>query len=281
MATELTTAPEPDEAFLIFRKKGSGGIADLRPGEQFVITNAEKPTQSIVAQVTTARDLVVKMREAPQTFYDFDTSFSEYSTQKLQRFSVQPADGSYLQLTQAILSEQIVPIVSALSAIQRILFGTDPIIRSITQNSPVNISMEGAGGLYEKVATDIIPWRRKRAKEIAALEAAKSLAHLEQQRAEVLAAEAKTQREIAECEAASERARQARAEANLKEVDLTRARFNLAVDMVNQMLPGPMNAEKMQMISQLMPELVRLTGTLEIAAVPDRATDFGPGYIAP
>jgi hypothetical protein len=109
-------------------------------------------------------------------------------------------DGADLVLTSSVLYEVVAPIVAALSNIQKILFGTEPTIKEITQRSPVNISLEGAGALYEKVATDVIPWRRERAKEIAALEAAQTRAQLEQKRAEVLAAEAKTNREKAESE---------------------------------------------------------------------------------
>lgn len=282
MANELTLRSEPDEAFLVFTRRGPGGISHLTQGDKITITSTENPTLSIIAEVVTSSDFTLFARSNREDVTQFDSHYAAdlfARGREIQNFLIldDNEEGSELELTRFSLLRTVLPIVMALASLQQILFGTEPKVRSITQNSPVNVSLEGAGGLYEKVATDIIPWRRERAKEIAALEAAKRRSELEQKRAEVLEAEAKTQKERAEAAAAFERARQARAEADLKEVELTKARFQLAVEMVEKMFPNSESAEKMQMISQMMPELVRLTGSVEIVAVGNGAS-FSPLY---
>lgn len=280
MANELTVAREPDEALLVFTKRGSDGILGLQPGSKINIVSTDEPQRSIVARVFTPQEIALYARSrAGVDFSDL------WSGNWLYRPSVQhfmlvfgnDSDRLDARLTASALAGVVLPIVFAMARMQMLLFGSEPTVKAITQNSPVNISLEGAGSLYEKIATDVIPWRRERAKQIAALDAAQRRAHLEQKRAEVLAAEAATERERAESEAAFARARQAHAEASMKEVELTRARFQLAADMVDRLLPDAPLPEKMQLISQLMPELVKLTSTVELVALFNDANPAGTG----
>lgn len=271
MSSELTAQRDPDEAYLVFKRRGATGIPDLKIGEKLTITSVESPGHTIVAEVTTPRDLVLSGDLPASDLYSLFSLYPQYVSALSQQGDRQnfvilarDPDGRELALTPSVLIQIVLPIVTALASVQKILFGSEPTVRGITQNTPVNISLEGAGSLYEKIATDVIPWRRKRAKQIAAVDAAQRRAELEQKRAEVLEAEAKTEKEKAEAQAAIERARLARAEASLKELELTRARFQLALDMVESMFPDAEGAEKMQMVSQLMPELARLTANVEI-----------------
>lgn len=275
MATDLTLGTQPDEAFLVFRRRGVGGIQDLHPGSKLTIVSTENPRQSIVAEIATPADIILHRDSAPDDFYGYATryvpEYIQFFGKALQHFvlRIQGPEGDELKLTPKVFITSVVPVVVALASVQRILFGTEPTIRGITQNSPVNVSLEGAGGLYEKIATDVIPWRRERAKEIVALEAAKQRSELDRKKAEVLQAEAQTSKEKAEAEAAHQRAREARADADMKEVALTKARFQLACDMVESMYPNAAAPDKMQKISQLMPEIALLTSRTEISVGSD------------
>ncbi|MDZ4057828.1 MAG: hypothetical protein U1D69_12890 [Polynucleobacter sp.] len=280
MANELTVAREPDEALIVFTKRGSDGILGLQPGSKITIVSTDEPQRSIVAQVFTPQEIALYTRSRAGADFSDLWSGSWLYRPPVQQFMLVFGDDSVrldARLTASALAGVVLPIVFAMARMQMLLFGSEPTVKAITQNSPVNISLEGAGSLYEKIATDVIPWRRERAKQIAALDAAQRRAQLEQKRAEVLAAEAATERERAESEAAFARARQAHAEASMKEVELTRARFQLAADMVDHLLPDAPLPEKMQLISQLMPELVKLTSTVELVAVSNDANPAGTG----
>jgi hypothetical protein len=271
MATGLMTIREPEEAFLVFKKQNSRSLHQFELGSTVTLANVKDPDRQITATVVSMTELALRSNEFPYFIKDSYVSTGRLLFQQnLHTFKIEGnknSDDTNSLLTLKFLTEQVLPIISSLVTVQKILFGSEPTIKLITQNSPVKVSMEGAGSLYEKVATDVIPWRRAHAKQIAALDESKARAELEQKKAEILTAEAKTQQEIADSETASQRARKAKMEADLKGVELIRARFELAIDMVNKMYPGPMSAEKTLMVAQLLPELTALTGTAVLISV--------------
>ena len=78
------------------------------------------------------------------------------------------------RLTPQTLSSQVAPYLQAIFDIQRIVgefevqagsVAAQPRIISITQNSPVTISVEGIGKAFDIISTMVIPWKRENAKK--------------------------------------------------------------------------------------------------------------------
>jgi hypothetical protein len=102
-------------------------------------------------------------------------------------------------------------------------------IRSLSQNSPISLSLDGAASALELILNLVVPWRRKHAKELAVLTVKKA-------EVEIMELRVRARRELEEADKlASERllveeqARAQRMENDRRERELQAEVFKLAV----------------------------------------------------
>lgn len=175
------------------------------------------------------------------------------------------------RLTTRYLGSVLVPYLTALSDLQEIVNSgrresRDTLaIVSISRQSPVEVSLEGAGEVIEKVRDEVIPWRRKHLQEMARLEQDEKRTEIKKQEAELLEAEARAAETDAQKEQTLAQARRVDEEAEFLRIQnererlkLYREQFQLALEMANQLAPEADNAERARIAASLMPSLTTL-----------------------
>lgn len=186
------------------------------------------------------------------------------------------SDKSQPPLTPALLTLRVIPILSALCEMEKIINGnsvTEPRIVAITQQSPVNVSMIGIPEAYKALREDIIPWRRRHQKEIAKLNEKEKKAEIERKKAEVAEATGRTEKEIAE-------AQKIRAESHRIEAETTKLRFELkkeqvefAYSLVEKIAPDANHVERLTLFKELLPHVETLTLSDSGLSVPPKNED--------
>lgn len=169
-------------------------------------------------------------------------------------------------LTPVYLGREVIPYLDSIAEIQRIIddiFRRPPRevkVKTISQNSPISVSMEGASQAIELVRDTITPWRRKHAQEMARLSEAEKQAEIESKKAEILEKRARAQKERAEVEKIAaevvqqrEMAEKARLENEKLRVELQREKIQLAIDIVAKVAPNLSEKEKIAYIVRLLP----------------------------
>lgn len=107
-------------------------------------------------------------------------------------------------LTPTSLMGQITPYLLAVSELQKIIDSVkgQPIkpvnIKSISQNSPVSVSLDGAADATEVVRDIVVPWRRVHGKDMAQLEKQEKAVLIEDAKASVVEKRIRTQKERVE-----------------------------------------------------------------------------------
>lgn len=194
---------------------------------------------------------------------------------------------TYPLLTPAYLASDIVPYLKAITDIQHVIdeiLGRTPSllkIRSITQKSPISVSLEGAAEAVQEVKDTVIPWRREHIVIMARLAEQEKQAEIETKKAEVLEKRASATKSRAEAEKLlAEAARQHEEAERLKleneklRLELHRAKIQLALDILNKLAPALPETERITYLVKLLPSLDTLTSSnLEIVV---DATKDGP-----
>jgi hypothetical protein len=181
-------------------------------------------------------------------------------------------------LTSEYLKSTILPYLSAITDIQRIL---DKIqnknsgevkIKSISQNSPISVSLDGASQAIQTIIEYVIPWKRKYAEEIAQLSISDKQAEIETKRAEVLEKRARATKDRAESEKLLAEIGVKKAETTRMELEneklrleLQRAKIQMALDVLKEIAPNIPETEKVEHLLRLLPPLdVIIFSNLEI-----------------
>jgi hypothetical protein len=163
------------------------------------------------------------------------------------------------------------PYVSAIAEVQTVcdlvLTGQQSavVVRSIRQQSPIAVSLDGAGDAIRAVKEDVIPWRRKNAKRLAELEARKAEADIKRNTAEAMEIRARSSRERAEAQRVKAEIGKLQAETrkldleNQKlELELNRAKLQLALEIVQKMKPELEESEQLAYAVKLLPQITSL-----------------------
>jgi len=168
-------------------------------------------------------------------------------------------------LTPTLLVGQITPYLLALSDLQKVIDSVKgqffkPIgIKSISQNTPISIGLDGAAEATEVVRDMVVPWRRKHSKEIAQLEEQEKLVQIESTRAEVLETRARAQKERVETkkiEIETEVEIERRRLENEKlRLEIEEARINLALKILDKLSPELSQEQRILYVMHLLKPL--------------------------
>lgn len=96
------------------------------------------------------------------------------------------------------------PFVNAVAAMQRVCDeildrqGVEVLIRRISYNSPIDLSLEGAGDAIGAVKKELIPWKEEHAQTLADIQARKLETEIKKNEAEVMEIRAHSIKEHAE-----------------------------------------------------------------------------------
>lgn len=172
------------------------------------------------------------------------------------------------ELTSEFLESQIVPLINAISEIQHIINMINGkardyvLIKSITQNSPISIGLEGVNDTVKLIQETVVPWRRKHAETMAQLLEQEKLAEIESKRADILEKRARAARERHEAEKASIDVHRQREEANRMsleneklKIELYRSKVELALGVLERISSNLPEADKLIYLSRLLPSL--------------------------
>lgn len=171
------------------------------------------------------------------------------------------------KLTPEYLKTQIIPYLQAIFEFQYVIDEIndrsphDIRLVSISQNSPVSISLEGATEAIKLIKESVIPWRRKHAEMLAALVESEKLAEIEIRKAEIKEKHARAEKESAE--AAKQRAEVERMniENEKLRLKLYRAKIQLGIEILTQISPTLSETERVSFLIRLLPSLDTLTSS--------------------
>ena len=158
------------------------------------------------------------------------------------------------RLTPQVLSTVISPYLISIEDIQHII---DEIeghqwqevrVKSITQNSPISVSLDGVASAANLIRDSVIPWRREHDEIMAQLIEQEKLAEIESKRAEILekrAQSAKEREEVKKLQLENERLR----------LQLQREKIELAISLLQQLAPNLSETERTNYLIRLMSPL--------------------------
>lgn len=171
-------------------------------------------------------------------------------------------------LTTEYLKNTILPYLSAIADVQRVL---DKIqnknsgevkIKSISQNSPISVSLDGASQAIQTIIEYVVPWKRKHAEVIAQLSISDKQAEIETKRAEVLEKRARATKDRAEsekflAEIGAKKAETIRMELENEKLrlELQRAKIQMALDILKEIAPNIPETERVEHLLRLLPPL--------------------------
>lgn len=195
---------------------------------------------------------------------------------------------SLSRLTTKQLAEDINPYLDAVADIQHIIDeiqGRDyreVIVRAITQNSPVSISLDGASEAVNVLKETLSSWRRRHARTMATLDEQSRLMEIETKKAEILEKRARATRDRAEADKITAEAANHREEAERKKLEneklrfeLSRAKIDLAMSVLSQISTNLPETERTAYIVRMLPSLDSLIfSELTIASI--RVMNFPP-----
>src|SRR5262245_52971538 len=199
---------------------------------------------------------------------------SKPSIAKYTTFEIECEDA----LTPSFLLATLGPFLQAIADIQYSIDESQRnkrskvLIKAITQQSPITITMEGAAKAVEIVGNLVIPFRRKHQKKLALLQEQEKKAEIGNRKAEILEKQAKAAKDRAEAKkVAAEAAKQhAEAERALLEnekvrIELHRAKIQLALEILSQVAPSLTETEKIAYVIKLLPPLeILVSSELEL-----------------
>lgn len=182
------------------------------------------------------------------------------------------------ELTPRVLETVILPYLNAINDIQHIINAVlrrQPphiVIRSIKQESPVSVTVNGVSEAIQFIKETVVPWRRKHAEKMSRLAEREKEAEIANIKVELLEKKARVAKEQAEAERiATETARQREETERVRlknekiRLELDRAKIQLALDVLAKVSPDSSEADKLAFAIKLLPALgVIVTSELEI-----------------
>lgn len=184
-------------------------------------------------------------------------------------------------LNPHFLAGSVVPYLGAIADIQHVI---DEVlgqpqskirIKSIKQESPISVSLDGAAGAVRVVQEFVVPWKRKHAEVMAQLLEQEKRTEIESKKAEILEkragaakSRAEAQRFTADATKQHEETERLKLENEKLRLDLNRAKIQLALDILKQLAPELPETEKVAYVVRLLSPLgVIVSSDLEIATV--------------
>jgi uncharacterized protein with HEPN domain len=182
-------------------------------------------------------------------------------------------------LTPKYLEKAVSPFATALAELQELIDsakgreGHRIVVRSITNYSPISVSLEGAAEAATVVRDTVVGWRREHDKKLAGLVEREKETEIERQKAELLKirAEAAKNRADAErirAEAAKqiEESERQRLENERLRFELQRDKVNFALELLQKIAPTLSEPERITYVMRLLPTLETISSSpLQVA----------------
>lgn len=172
------------------------------------------------------------------------------------------------KLTPAFLSQIVSPYIVAIADIQKVIdeirnnSKNEVVVRSITQNSPISVSLDGASEAIKTVQDNVVRWRRENAKILAQQQISENEVAIEVLKAETLERRANAAKSRAEAEkfsAEADKQRQEtekiRLENEKTRIEIERAKVQLALDILDRIDPNIPATEKISHVVKLLSPL--------------------------
>lgn len=194
--------------------------------------------------------------------------FIEINPELTKKVEIVFSDNSDRRLTPKYLLDVVNPYLLAIADIQNVLSNIrgksnhEVVIKSISQNSPISVSLDGAAQAMQTIVDYVVPSKRKIADEIAKLSISDKQVEIESKRAEVLEKRARATKDRAESEKLLAEADTQKAEAvKLKlqneklRLELQQVKIQMAMDILKQVAPNLSEIEKVEYLLKLLPPL--------------------------
>jgi serine/threonine protein kinase len=191
---------------------------------------------------------------------DIKTNTSEF-TEIIFSPSQSESSYSFSKLTPYILTTAISPYLNAIVDIQNIINDarkidrSDISIRSISQKSPISVSLDGASEAIALIKDSVIPWRRKHSETMAHLLEQEKRAEIENKKAEILEKRARTDSERVEGIKQHEEVERIKLENEKLRLELQRAKVQMVIDILNKIAPNLSETDKINYVVRLLPPL--------------------------
>ena len=172
--------------------------------------------------------------------------------------------GAGKRLSVPYLSNEVFPYIKAIADLQKFisrvqgLSPTEIFIISISQKSPISVSLQGASDALQVINDSVVPWRRKHAGIMARLQEQEKSVKIENMKAEVLEKRARAEKDRIEAKMKREEVERLRIENEKSRLELQRTKVQLGIDILQQVAENLSEHEKILWISELLPSLDRL-----------------------
>ena len=171
-------------------------------------------------------------------------------------------------LTPEYLNTDLAPYLAAMAALQRVFNEMSGkraeaiVVRRISYQSPVEVSVDGVADVINSLKEDVVPWRRRHAKEIAALKEREVAAEIKKREAEVKEIRARSAKDGADARKLEAEARKLHAEADRQmlenekmKFELDQSKLKLALELVEKMHPELSEGERVVYAVKMLPAL--------------------------
>lgn len=232
--------------------------AGLKDVVQFV----EVGTRPVQFKPLGTRPVDIDFRSAQKLFGDRQVFVVDSSSSEIILYTP-----NQQKLTPVFLFQTVSPYLVAIAEIQKVFDEIsakkhEVIVRIISQNSPISVSLDGASEAIKTVQDNVVAWRRENAKRIAQLSETEKEISIEVLKAETLekrANAAKSRAEadkiIAEAEKQRQETEQLKLENEKRRIEVERAKIQLALDILDRIAPNLTETEKIAYVVKLLPPL--------------------------
>jgi hypothetical protein len=178
------------------------------------------------------------------------------------------------QLTADYLEQEVLPFLQAAISLQGIIDAINGAtrktlrIKSIQQNSPINVNLEGGAEALGLIRDTLIPWRVEHARAMSALRELERKVEIEVKKAEILESHSLAVKSSQEAKKISAEALEVYARAEKLQlqnqklrIDLQQRKIDLALNVLNRLSPKLSEAEKITYLLQLLPQIEAVVGS--------------------
>lgn len=171
-------------------------------------------------------------------------------------------------LSPEYLAKSIIPYLKAISELQNIINeikgkkSQGLIIKSINQQSPININFQGATDAVRYIEEVVVPWRRKHIEKLAQIETLEKFAEVENKKAEALEKQYRAIKTLEEANKLKAETEHHKAETErlsieneMLRVSLDKERLNLAFEILDRVSQNISDQDKMSYVIRLLPTL--------------------------
>lgn len=248
-------------------EKGLGFIKiDNSNDEIFVHVSAIRDADKSLVQ---GQRVSLELEEIPKTRYVVvDEARLEYERSKLLNridrivLTIEglSAPDDFRPLTPNLLVQTVGPYLGAIANLQNIIneihnISNDVTLVSIQHKSPVTVDLKGASEAITIIRDTIVPWRRKHQKKLSQLAIEEKRAEIKSKQVDILGKEARIEREKTEVVKSREEAEGMRLKNEKVRLEISRAKVQLAIDILAQIAPLISEAERISYIVKLLPAL--------------------------